>query len=184
MNKTKDNVDEDSSAFLDEMDRMGVTPVGSDGKAHLSPPPPAPPVKPLDAPEDQRVLEESLAINPEDSEHEIEENENLRKHSLSHKHFRALRQGKYNIQGYIDLHGYTVEEARNLIPQFINDSLSRNRVCLRIVHGKGRMSPDGIPKLKILTHKMLSQHSAVLGYCKARPVDGGSGATIFLLRRK
>lgn len=184
MNKSKQNFDEDSTAFHKEMDRIGVTPVGSDGKVLLTSPPPAPPIKPLDEPDNQSVLEESLAMNPDDSEHEIEENENLRKDYLSPRDFRALRQGKFVVQDYIDLHGSTVVEARRLILQFIGESLIHHKRCIRIVHGKGRLSPDGIPKLKILTHKLLKQHKEVLGYCKARPVDGGSGATIILLRRK
>jgi DNA-nicking Smr family endonuclease len=50
------------------------------------------------------------------------------------------------------------------------------------VHGKGLGSPGKAPVLKNKVHGWLAQRSEVLAFVQARPLDGGAGALVVLLR--
>ena len=54
---------------------------------------------------------------------------------------------------------------------------------LRVIHGKGLRSAD-LPKLKLMTASALRKHSGVIAFASCRPVDGGTGATDALLKRR
>jgi DNA-nicking Smr family endonuclease len=77
-----------------------------------------------------------------------------------------------------------VSEARRAFSRFLGASLRRGLRCVRIVHGKGRNSPDSQPVLKQKTYQWLLQSEAVLAFVSAPRWDGGSGATYVLLSRK
>lgn len=99
---------------------------------------------------------------------------------------RRLRLGEYSIQADLDLHGCDSPHARQQVAQAIAACLDRGLRCLRIVHGRGRNSPGGIPVLKAQLPRWLSRGSAkhsVLAYVTAPAHDGGAGATYVLLRR-
>jgi len=53
---------------------------------------------------------------------------------------------------------------------------------VRVIHGKGLGSKNREPVLKTKVRLWLTQREEVLAYCQARPVDGGSGALVVLLR--
>lgn len=95
---------------------------------------------------------------------------------------RKLRRGDWTIQDHIDLHGLRVDEARELLGQFLREALRRGLRCVRIVHGKGLGSKDRQPVLKGKTRVWLAQRDEVIAFCQARPAEGGSGALIVLLR--
>lgn len=99
---------------------------------------------------------------------------------------QRLHNGDFAIQGHLDLHGYTVEEARPLVERFIMTAYTGGQRCLRLVHGRGRNSPDNRPVLKEqvqlwLSHGRLSR--LVLAFATAPIADGGAGAVYVLLRR-
>jgi len=99
---------------------------------------------------------------------------------------KRLRQGAYSIQGHLDLHGRTRQEARVLVERFISERRARGDRCVLIVHGRGLHSPDRIPVLKDALSWWLARGRigrAVLAFCSARPVDGGLGAVYVLLRK-
>lgn len=93
---------------------------------------------------------------------------------------RRLRRGYYSIGDTIDLHHMDVATAKGVLLDFIDRALQRNMGCVRIIHGKGLRSRD-LPRLKVLTNRVLFKHPRVVAYASCRPVDGGTGATLALL---
>jgi DNA-nicking Smr family endonuclease len=53
--------------------------------------------------------------------------------------------------------------------------------CIRIVHGKGLRSGPRGPVLKNAVNVVLRRTDAVVAFCSARQVDGGTGAVYVLL---
>ena len=99
---------------------------------------------------------------------------------------RGLHRGDYAVQGHLDLHGYTVDEAKDMVDRFVMQAYSSGRRCVRLVHGRGRNSPDNRPVLKEQVQLWLSQGRLsrfVLAFATAPAVDGGAGAVYVLLRR-
>jgi DNA-nicking Smr family endonuclease len=95
---------------------------------------------------------------------------------------RRLRRGHWVVQDDLDLHGLTSIEARAATATFLMECVQRGVRCVRIVHGKGLRSPNREPVLKRKLSRWLNVRDEVLAYCEARPVDGGSGAVVVLLR--
>ena len=94
---------------------------------------------------------------------------------------RKLRRGHWVIQGELDLHGLTTEEARQRLVEFLNASVRRGARCVRIIHGKGLRSGHRGPVLKGAVSGVLRRTAAVVAFVSARPVDGGTGALYVLL---
>jgi DNA-nicking Smr family endonuclease len=99
---------------------------------------------------------------------------------------RKLRRGDFAVQGHIDLHGMTREEAKCAVETFLRASRQGGKRCVLVVHGRGLHSKDQLPILKDSLRTWLStarfaRH--VLAFATARPVDGGAGAIYVLLRR-
>jgi len=95
---------------------------------------------------------------------------------------RRLRRGEWSIQAHIDLHGHRVDEARHALVLFLKHALKNGLRCVRVVHGKGLGSRDKVPVLKGKVRGWLVQREEVIAFCQARPIDGGSGALVVLLR--
>jgi DNA-nicking Smr family endonuclease len=95
---------------------------------------------------------------------------------------KKLRRGHWVVQGNLDLHGLNTDEARAAVGGFLHNCVQEDRRCVRIVHGKGLGSKNKEPVLKNKLRNWLVQRDEVLAFCQARPVDGGAGAAIVLLR--
>jgi DNA-nicking Smr family endonuclease len=95
---------------------------------------------------------------------------------------KKLRRGHWVVQAHIDLHGHNTDEARAAVGRFLHDCVRDNKRCVRIVHGKGLGSRNKEPVLKNKLRNWLAQRDEVLGFCQARPVDGGAGAVLVLLK--
>jgi len=80
----------------------------------------------------------------------------------------------------VDLHHMDVSSARGVLLDFIEHSLGQRQSCIRVIHGKGLRSRD-VPRLKLMTARLLRKHPRVIAYASCRPVDGGTGATDVLL---
>ena len=111
--------------------------------------------------------------------------------SLSYRHdgvqittLRKLRRGQYRLEAELDLHGQTVAMAKQSLTAFLADCAERGHKCVRIIHGKGNRSGQRGPVLKASVDYWLRQRQNVLAFCSARPVDGGTGALMVLLRSK
>ena len=95
---------------------------------------------------------------------------------------KKLRRGEFAIEDELDLHGYTVAEAKQAINEFLAQCKQNNIRCIRIIHGKGYRSEQKIPILKTYVAYWLPQHPDVMAFSSARPIDGGTGALYVLLK--
>lgn len=95
---------------------------------------------------------------------------------------KGLKRGKWPIEATLDLHGNTLEEARERLDRFLQSCLTHRIKCVRIVHGKGYGSKDGESVLKVTLRRWLTQLAAVQAYAECAEADGGSGAVQVLLR--
>lgn len=98
-----------------------------------------------------------------------------------------LEAGVFAIRRHADLHGYTLEEARRVADDFLQDSQQRGDYCVLLVTGKGKNSPRGKGVLCEQVPDWLARGPSarrVLAFCSARDCDGGEGALYVLLRRK
>lgn len=95
---------------------------------------------------------------------------------------RKLRSGRWVIQAQLDLHGLRSDEAREALSEFIRNATRRGLRCVRVIHGKGLGSVNKEPVLKGKVRNWLVQKEEILAFCQARPVDGGAGALIVLLK--
>ncbi len=103
---------------------------------------------------------------------------------LPERLLRDLRRGQFRIQGDLDLHGHTADEARLALARFLQEARRQHWTCVRIIHGKGLGSPGQIPVLKRLVGHWLQHYREVLAFSQARPAEGGSGAMRVLLGRE
>lgn len=93
-----------------------------------------------------------------------------------------LRQGQWPIQASLDLHGATLDQARERLDGFLAACLTHQIKCVCIVHGKGYGSRDGKPVLKDTVRRWLSQLACVRAYAECPEHHGGTGAVQVLLR--
>jgi len=132
--------------------------------------------------DEQAVIEEMMSdsLNPED----IESGDTLtyRGDGIQDSVWRRLRRGNYHIRAELDLHGLNRDAARQAVAEFLAVCQNNDARCIRIIHGKGRGSPNSGPVIKALLDGWLRQRKDVLAFCSARPHDGGTGAVYVLLR--
>lgn len=157
-------------------------PVGDRNRVVLERVPPLP--APIKREADERAaLHESLAapLTFEDRLDMGEEAAFLRP-GLPRRVLTDLRRGRWVLQGQIDLHGLTRDEARAALAHFLHDALAQGKRCIRVIHGKGHGSPGKVSILKQLSRGWLAQREEILCFCQAGPNDGGGGALLVLLR--
>ena len=94
---------------------------------------------------------------------------------------KRLQNGYYPVVADVDLHGYTQEEAQQVLNEFIA-FVQRRGVCGEIIHGSGLGSSGYQPKLKNLVRRWLMMHPDVLAY--AEPHKNNDGAVLILLKRQ
>jgi len=104
-----------------------------------------------------------------------------------HLLLNRLRTGHFAVQAHLDLHGLVVNEAREILEQFIRRSLHLGHGCVRIIHGRGQHSLNGHALLKEhlqrwLETRRIARH--IVAYTSARLCDGGGGALYVLLRKR
>lgn len=129
----------------------------------------------------REVLDESLRADPEVLDAEIGDTVSYRRDGVQETVLRKLRRGSYRTEAELDLHGLTVEAARAELRAFLAEARLRQLRSLRIVHGKGLRSGHRGPVVKAMTVGLLRRFDAVLAFCSARHVDGGTGAVYVLL---
>jgi len=107
----------------------------------------------------------------------------FKRNGIQHGVFRRLQQGAYEIEAMLDLHGLTVEQARNEVYQFIGDCVRYDVRSALISHGKGRRNKDQIPLLKSFLARWLPMFPEVMAFHSAQKWHGGAGAVYVLLRK-
>lgn len=101
---------------------------------------------------------------------------------LQNKRIKQLTRGNIRQSDYLDLHQMTVEQARRAVLNFLLQSREQSYICVRIIHGKGKLNQSGA-KLKNHVYCWLMQIPWVLAFSSAQARDGGAGALYVLLRR-
>ena len=100
---------------------------------------------------------------------------------VQYKVLRKMRQGQYNAEAILDLHGKTGREASESLSQFLLQCQHQGLRHILIIHGKGR--DTNRPVLKNKLNNWLRQTEQVIAFCTATPRHGGNGALYVLLRR-
>ena len=175
----KPKSDEDETALFREATR-GVKPLAHVARVTGDPPKPRPRARFARA-DRSLVLEEILHGSADEPELTAADPTLFARPGVSESTLRKLRRGQYRVQGELDLHGLSVEEAKLQLRDFLVAALQRNASCLRIVHGKGLRSGPRGPVLRQLVNNALRRTRRVLAFSSARQVDGGTGAVYVLL---
>ena len=103
---------------------------------------------------------------------------------LSPKILRQLKRGKCQLDASIDLHGKTIDEARQSLIDFIQHCHHQNYRWLLVIHGKGLSSLQQKPILKNHVTAWLMQIPIVLAYSSATQQHGGTGAVAVLIKKQ
>jgi DNA-nicking Smr family endonuclease len=96
-----------------------------------------------------------------------------------------LRRGQLPIEGKLDLHGLTQQEAHDQLSGFIALSQKQGRRCILVVTGKGAWR-EGAGILREMVPRWLNERlnrARVLAIAQAQPQHGGAGALYILLKR-
>ncbi len=165
----------------------GVKPVGPG--AGSAPPPPPPLVTGEVWHPDLEAIDALRALISGDAPFDIADSDEFvegRVAGLDQTIVAKLRRGEFAVQGHLDLHGMTREEAKAAVEGFLRRSRQGGKRCVLLVHGRGTHSRDQLPVLKEALRTWLQTNRFgrhVLAFATARPVDGGAGAVYVLLRR-
>ncbi|WP_163648481.1 Smr/MutS family protein [Modicisalibacter sp. 'Wilcox'] len=103
---------------------------------------------------------------------------------LPYRTHSALKRGRIAWEAGLDLHGYTLEEARAQLEQFLHDARHQRQRCVLVVHGKAWTGMADYPVIKSHVNAWLREWPSVLAFCSATDADGGTGAAYVLLRRR
>ena len=112
--------------------------------------------------------------------HELKLSQRL---ALSKKNIRDFSKGNVFIENKLDLHGYNLVEAKNLLENFINQSVENGKRLILVITGKGKEG-EGIIKNNIvswLNAKDLRNKILAVNYASKK--HGGSGAIYIFLRK-
>lgn len=99
---------------------------------------------------------------------------------IQHKILRNLRNGKYNVEATLDLHGMTAIESRQALSLFLARCIKHKIRHVLIIHGKGRGTNKPILKNKL--NNWLRQTDDILAFCTATVRNGRGGAMYVLLK--
>lgn len=96
-----------------------------------------------------------------------------------------LKRGQLPVDGRIDLHGLTLDQAHAGLTAFLKGAYNRQARCVLVVTGKGRMG-ERTGKIRGELSHWLNQPALrplVLAFTEAQIRDGGAGAFYVLLKR-
>ncbi len=172
--------DEDTETFRKAM--RGTKPLRADARVPMSTPRPKPKARHQRA-DERAVLTQSVAEDIDTSEHSSADALRFGRQHIGRRTMRKLTRGGFSVQAEIDLHGMTLAEAKPRLQDFIQCSAAQDRLCVRIVHGKGLGSGDRGAVLKSAVNSWLRRCDNVLAFVSTRQVDGGTGAVYVLLQR-
>lgn len=130
----------------------------------------------------QEAISDTIALlNPVSSEAVL----SFRRTGIQQGLFKKLKDGHLVWKAAVDLHGCTVEQARQAVLQLIHDAQQDGINIIKIVHGKGygkeQHTQAGL--LKTCVNGWLQQHRMVLAFHSAPAKDGGTGAVLVLLKK-
>lgn len=97
---------------------------------------------------------------------------------------KRLKRGELPVDGRLDLHNLTLDQAHSALTGFIRGAYSRGARCVVVVTGKGKSGEGKIRRETPLWLNQAALRPLVLAVTEARNHDGGSGAFYVLLKRK
>ncbi len=92
---------------------------------------------------------------------------------------RKLRRGKMGVDGRLDLHGHTQDEAFGALARFLESMQGPTQRTLLVITGKSGVLRQQVPRWL----NGAPNRARVLSFTPARPADGGDGALYVLLRK-
>jgi len=98
-----------------------------------------------------------------------------------------FRRGQMSIDGRLDLHGMTQEQAHAALRRFILHAFERGARKVLVITGKGQRGSQEQGVLRRALPHWLNDPSlrqCILSFTTARPNHGGSGAFYVLLKRR
>lgn len=128
------------------------------------------------------ALSDTVALlNPVSSEAIL----SFRRTGIQQGLFKKLKDGQLVWRAAVDLHGCTVEQAREALLTLIHDAQADGVNIIKIVHGKGYSKQENTQAglLKTCVNGWLQQHRMVLAFHSAPPKDDGNGAVLVLLKK-
>ncbi|WP_397448895.1 Smr/MutS family protein [Pseudomonas sp. NA-150] len=96
---------------------------------------------------------------------------------------RKLKLGQISFEGSLDLHGMSVEKAREVLWEFLAEATKLEIRCVRVTHGKAVRLDGKRPLIKSHVNTWLRQHTHVLGFTSCLAKHGGAGAVYVMLKR-
>ena len=138
---------------------------------------------------------EKIILKKVEQEKKLETNffydENEEKSLLEKNTLKKIKKGKFKIQSKLDLHGFTLEESKEKVVEFILKNYKYKKRLLLIITGKGRRLPvsegwRGTGKLKKnvpMWLKSVQLSKYILWFDSASPENGGEGALMIYLKK-
>ncbi len=106
-----------------------------------------------------------------------------RRPEVPEKLLKDLKRGRFSVQDEVDLHSLRAVDAERWLKRFLLDARHGDRLCVRIIHGKGQRSAGEGSVLKGLVDLLLRQRGDVLAFASAPEAQGGTGAVLALLAK-
>jgi DNA-nicking Smr family endonuclease len=128
------------------------------------------------------VPADSLLFDYDPADLEVGEELSYLRDGYPPKLLKQLKRGQFSIQADVDLHQMNVAAAQLTISEFLAECRRDGVRCVRIIHGKGLRSKAAGPVLKGLTDRLLRRRDDVVAFASARPMQGGTGAVVVLLK--
>lgn len=172
-----------------------VTPLKGKRKAAATTHEPTPPVTPQRLPLREKVKPKSTVATPQRSTRDVAVRAVVTPMASTTTRTTAgfdrateskLRKGQLEIEGRIDLHGMTQDEAYRALARFIARAYGQRQRTLLVITGKGRVSQGGgvLRRLLPLWVSEADMKICVLACTPAAIKDGGDGAFYLRLRKK
>jgi len=102
-----------------------------------------------------------------------------------------LRRGKLAVEGRIDLHGMTRDQAADTLGRFLRSAQARGKRCVLVITGKGLRGEKGGGETGGVIRAELPRwlngaglRPIVVAFAQAQPGDGGAGAFYVYLKRE
>jgi DNA-nicking Smr family endonuclease len=165
---------ENSALFQEAM--KSVTPLSSNNKIHYHPPK-VTPKTPANNTINTDWMDNAVLTNP------VSQKEILfySQADLSYQDKNHLKKSEYPLDDKLDLHGLTLDQAKEQLALFLTHAKQHNHRSVLVVHGKGLTDKSQHPLLKNAVNKWLQDCSDIQAFCSAPPRLGGAGALIVLL---
>ena len=106
---------------------------------------------------------------------------------LDKSNAKKLKKGQHAIEGQLDLHGMTQEQAHAALNIFIEASYGARKRCVLVITGKGLKLGGSVGVLRVAVPRWLNEEpnrSRVLAFSYATQKNGGEGALYVMIKRK